>query len=172
MLVAGIGMIAAASYIGSQECDPECELAEAQNPDNDTGFVVTVAGGAGIVLVVLALIELSPHLSESGDVTLSMEETVGKLLFFVYGFLSLVNLVFTVYCLVGESALGMAGSSSVLGDFVKQIGWASLLVLEFMILHAACNLWDWKCSKAAEDKTEFASLRADSRDVSVELEGP
>ena len=165
-------MIVAASYIGSQECDPECELAEAQNPDNDTGFVVTAAGGAGIVLVVLALIELSPHMCESGDVSLSMEKTVGKLLVFVYGFLSLVNLVFTVYCLVGESAMAMSGSSSVLGDFVKQIGWASLLVLEFMMLHAACNLWDWNCSQAAEDNAEFASLRGDSHDASVELEGP
>jgi hypothetical protein len=58
-------------------------------------------------------------------------------LFFFYLSLSFITLAFTLFCLLDE----LVGSPSLVGIYVTEIGWFSLLVFEFMVSFSGVCVW-------------------------------
>merc|ERR1711988_1018653 len=90
MLVVGIGLVVVAAYIGTQPCDVGCENAEEAGKGKAVSTTIIGAGFAGALLIVLSVIELSPHLCWVCCNRSQLEVKVGKILFFFYLSLSFI----------------------------------------------------------------------------------
>jgi len=124
----------------------------------------------GIVITVLALVQLVPNMAcmQHLESMMKAEEETGKILFWLFTGLAAVNLIFSLWCITSpDDVINVAGSEfdlylndtalvgvsdAVLDEMghqldetntVATIGWASLLVFEFLTLEALVNLNDW-----------------------------
>ena len=170
MLTLGIGLLVYTGYVSTRPCDSECLGEEKLNDASgkaEVNFVIIGFALLGVLLSLLACIELLPQICGCR----SLERKVGKILFFFYVVVSGMTACMSIFCMQGGAGFGVDLSKSPsLGPKVEQIGWALVLVLEFMSLHALTSLADWRLSKAfAMDRSaisgaEYGRAGRESRD--------